>query len=203
MSETRIEWADATWNPITGCSPISEGCANCYAERMSKRLAGRAGYPADNPFGVVLHSEKKLLEPLRWRKPRKIFVCSMGDLFHEDVPEEWIDQVFAVMALAPQHTFMVLTKRPERMQAYLSEAERSMHHEYGLPDDIAEPVIGGFSSLLEQSQLWRSSGWRYIEAQTDHYGRVELAPYWEWHGESKPFSWPLPNVWLGVSAENQ
>ena len=82
---TKIEWATETWNPVTGCTPISEGCANCYAKRMSKRLAGRCGYPADDPFRVTLHPER-LDEPLKWKKPRRVFVCSMGDLFHPDVP---------------------------------------------------------------------------------------------------------------------
>lgn len=110
---TNIEWADETWNPVTGCTPISTGCANCYAARMSKRLAGRFGYPADDPFRVTLHPDR-LGEPLRWRKPRYVFVASMGDLFHEDVPFEYIKLVFSAMAEARRHTFMVLTKRPKR-----------------------------------------------------------------------------------------
>jgi len=115
---TKIEWATETWNPITGCTPISEGCKNCYAKRMAQRLAGRFGYPADDPFRVTLHPDK-LDQPLRWKKPRRVFVCSMGDLFHEDVLEEWIDQVYEVIANTPQHTFQILTKRPERMARYI------------------------------------------------------------------------------------
>ena len=83
---TKIEWSDASWNPITGCSAISAGCQNCYAERMSKRLAGRFGYPAEpNNFDVTFHPDK-LKDPLKWKKPQRVFVCSMSDLFHEDVP---------------------------------------------------------------------------------------------------------------------
>jgi protein gp37 len=124
---TKIEWAEETWNPVTGCTPISEGCRNCYAERMSKRLAGRCGYPSEDPFKVTLHPDK-LDQPLRWKKPRMIFVCSMGDLFHEDVPFDQISQVFDVMcscsfdaicSMEPGHTFMVLTKRPERIKKWL------------------------------------------------------------------------------------
>lgn len=121
---SKIEWLarpgtkPASWNPVSGCSPISEGCKNCYAERMSKRLAGRFGYPADEPFKVTLH-EDRLEQPLHWRKPRTVFVCSMGDLFHEDVPWEWIERVYAVMQQAKQHTFIVLTKRPLRMGEFL------------------------------------------------------------------------------------
>jgi protein gp37 len=115
MTKTKIEWADATWNPVTGCTKVSPGCQNCYAERMAKRLAGRCGYPAEEPFKVTVHPDK-LEEPLKWKMPRRVFVCSMSDLFHEDVSESWIYEIFRVMERCPQHTFMVLTKRPERMR---------------------------------------------------------------------------------------
>jgi len=112
---TKIDWADETWNPITGCTPISAGCRNCYAKRMAQRLAGRFGYPADEPFRVTLHPDK-LNEPLRWRKPRRVFVCSMSDLFHEGVPNNFRAQIFDVMAAAEHHTFQILTKRPENIR---------------------------------------------------------------------------------------
>ena len=115
MAKTRIEWTEYSWNPITGCTPVSEGCQNCYAKRMANRLRGRCGYPADEPFKVTLH-EDRLGEPLRWKKPRRVFVCSMGDLFHEDVPFDFICDVFARMGFERRHTFLVLTKRPERMR---------------------------------------------------------------------------------------
>lgn len=119
MNHTNIEWADATWNPVTGCTPVSEGCQNCYAKRMAQRLRGRRGYPKDEPFRVTLH-EDRLKEPLRWRRPRWVLVCSMGDLFHEDVSEIEILKIFAIMADTPQHTYMVLTKSPERMKEILT-----------------------------------------------------------------------------------
>ena len=122
---TKIEWCKntdgtmgETWNPVTGCSPISAGCAHCYAKRMATRLAGRCGYPADNPFRVTLHPER-FDQPLKWAKPRRIFVCSMGDLFHPDVPANAITYLFEVMAYHKRHTFIVLTKRPERMASVL------------------------------------------------------------------------------------
>jgi len=121
---TKIEWCEETYNPISGCTPISEGCANCYARRMAHRLKGRYGYPEDDPFRVTFHPDR-LDQPLKWKKPRMIFVCSMGDLFHEDVKFEWVDEVFAIIALASQHTFMVLTKRPERMREYIASPEVS------------------------------------------------------------------------------
>lgn len=129
MNQTSIEWAEKTWNPTTGCTPVSEGCANCYARRMAQRLRGRYGYPADEPFKVTLHPEK-LEEPLKLRKPSRIFVCSMSDLFHEDVPFEFIDQVFGVMAMARKHTFMVLTKRPQRLLEYARSRTRETGEGY-------------------------------------------------------------------------
>ncbi len=130
---TGIAWTDATWNPVTGCSKVSPGCAHCYAETLSKRF-GRS-------FEVTLHPER-LDEPLHWRKPRRVFVCSMADLFHEEVPEEFIHRVWLIMDAAKEHTFQVLTKRPERMREVLE---------------------------------WSCLGGR---------------------------KWVLPNVWLGVSIEN-
>lgn len=148
--KSAIEWTDATWNPVTGCSKVSPGCAHCYAAALAPRLArmGQRGYtelpwtPENAAVNVMLHVDR-LAMPLRWTRPRRIFVNSMSDLFHELVPDEFIDQVFAVMAMAQQHTFQVLTKRPERMRAW-------------------------------------AQGWE-----------DETAP------------WPLPNVWLGTSVENQ
>jgi protein gp37 len=126
---TKIEWADATWNPITGCSVLSPGCTNCYAMKLSgtrmKHHPSRAGLTIETKAGPVWNGEVRfneqwLTQPLRWTKPRMIFVCAHADLFHESVPDEWIDRVFAVMALAPQHIFQVLTKRSARMRKYLA-----------------------------------------------------------------------------------
>lgn len=143
---TKIQWADETWNPITGCSKISDGCKNCYAERMAKRLAGRFGYPADEPFRPTLHPDR-LNDPRKWKKHRRVFVCSMSDLFHEEVPNEWRIKVFNAMAtdifLPCKHTYLILTKRPENMKRF-----------FDLNTKVGDPV-------------------------------------------------PWPNVWLGVTAENQ
>jgi protein gp37 len=170
VSKTKIEWCDAVWNPVTGCTKVSAGCHNCYAERMSKRLAGRAGYPAENPFAVTLHPDR-LDQPLRWTKPRRIFVCSMGDLFHEDVDDEDRDEIFAVMAYAAEHQFQVLTKRPGRMREYLTTSSNP-------------------SELRDRAACIRETIHSDIMGQPDtHY--------------PPPLPWPLPNVWLGVTAENQ
>lgn len=120
MAKSKIEWTDKVWNPVTGCTKIGEGCRNCYAERMSKRLKGRCGYPSDDPFKVTMHPER-LKQPINWNKPSKIFVCSMGDLFHPDVPDDFIDKVFIIMKICKDHTFFVLTKRPDRMADYINK----------------------------------------------------------------------------------
>lgn len=111
---THIEWTDATWNPVRGCTKISPGCKHCYAETFAERFRGVAGHPFEQGFDLRLVPEK-LQEPLRWREPRRVFVNSMSDLFHEDVPAEFIRRTFGVMASARRHTFQILTKRSERL----------------------------------------------------------------------------------------
>lgn len=111
---TAIEWTDATWNPVTGCTKISPGCKHCYAERLAVRLKAMGNPRYTNAFDVTLHADQLEL-PLRWRRPRRIFVNSMSDLFHADVPDDYVARVFDVMARAPQHVFQILTKRSERL----------------------------------------------------------------------------------------
>ncbi|MDO2978323.1 DUF5131 family protein [Mycobacteroides abscessus] len=163
--KTRIEWSDATWSPVTGCTRVSDGCLNCYIERSTPiRVAGRKfdGEGIGASLAVQLHPNR-LDWPLRKRDGKKIFVCSQADLFHDDVPDEYIARVFAVMALAPQHTFQVLTKRHGRMRSLLSShAFWGRVGAAGLDRDVWLPQSG---VSLDQ-----------------HY---------------------LPNVWLGVSAEDQ
>lgn len=169
MSEnSKIEWTDATWNIITGCDVTSPGCKNCYAMKLAgtrlRNHPSRAGLTQATPAGPVWNgavrfNDEWLDQPFRWRSPRMIFVCAHGDLFHEAVPDEWIDRVFAVMARTREHTFQVLTKRADRMLEYFSHKSR---HGYVL---AAAADIG-----------WAGMDW---------------------------CPWPLPNVWLGVSAEDQ
>jgi len=169
---TKIEWTDATWNPITGCSVVSPGCTNCYAMKLAgtrlQHHPSRTGLTKDTKAGPVWTGEVRfneqwLDEPLRWKRPRMIFVCAHGDLFAEGVPDEWIDKIFAVMALAPQHIFQVLTKRPERMREYLTGGRRGGH-------------------LL-------------VAAQLQFKFPIPSPAPWP--------HMPLPNVWLGVSVEDQ
>lgn len=190
---SKIEWTDATWNPITGCSVVSPGCTNCYAMKLAgtrlKHHPTRAGLTIDSKAGPVWNgqvrfNESMLLDPLRWKRPRMIFVCAHGDLFAENVPDEWIDQVFAVMALAPQHTFQVLTKRPERMRAYLTRAAGDGRQD--VRNHLAWDVTAKVMNLLYPE--WKSEG-----IDGPHRSRVIGA-----------FAvWPMPNVWLGISAEDQ
>ena len=114
MQRSQIEWTEATWNPVTGCTQVSPGCANCYAMRFAERFRGVPGHPYERGFDLQLRPER-LNQPLRWRKPRTIFVNSMSDLFHPGVPDAYIQRVFAVMQEASQHRFQVLTKRSERL----------------------------------------------------------------------------------------
>lgn len=113
-----IEWTDATWNPVTGCTKITAGCDNCYAERFAERFRGVAGHPFEQGFDLTLRPER-LSQPLAWRRPRMIFVNSMSDLFHKAVPATFIDQVFETMEAADHHVYQVLTKRSPLMRRYL------------------------------------------------------------------------------------
>jgi protein gp37 len=117
---TQIEWTDATWNPVTGCSKITAGCDNCYAERFSERFRDVPDHPFENGFDLTLRPAR-LNQPLSWRSPRRIFVNSMSDLFHKEVPRPFIDQVFDTMEKANWHTFQVLTKRSSLLARYLNQ----------------------------------------------------------------------------------
>lgn len=190
--KSAIEWTDATWNPIVGCSLVSPACTNCYAMAMAARLEhmaklASARRPYKQTCGTSHYAgttkivngkpvwtgklaqapESVLLKPLTWKKPRRIFVNSMSDLFHESVPDEWLDRIFAVMALAPQHTFQVLTKRPKRMREYF-ETRREGDPWAEAADEISD-LLGMADSVtvLEPKDI------------------------------------PLPNVWLGCTVEDQ
>jgi protein gp37 len=136
MATTKIEWATDVWNPVTGCTKVSPGCDHCYAETFAERWRGTPGHPYEQGFDLTLRRER-LTQPLRWRKPRRVFVNSMSDLFHDGISDGYIAKVFAVMALSPQHTFQVLTKRHGRMRSLLSSTSfhRLVEH--------AAPYYGG------------------------------------------------------------
>lgn len=174
-AKNSIEWTDVSWNPVRGCSLVSEGCRNCYAMKQAHRFNG-PGHPYEGltemgPNGPRWNGKITLIhdaleQPLHWKKPRRIFVNSMSDLFHEDVPDEFIDKVFAVMALCRQHTFQILTKRPVRMRSYLHDS--------------------GYRAEMVGIDAEHRSGLDRFEGP-----------------ERQRWPFPLPNVWLGVSVENQ
>ncbi|HQS14963.1 phage Gp37/Gp68 family protein [Reyranella sp.] len=184
MGDTSIEWTDKVWNPVAGCSIVSPGCTNCYAMKMAHRIEGMNGTAGHAPHYAGLTMKTKagavwtgkvatapdsiLMAPLRWRKPARVFVNSMSDLFHEGVADETIDRILAVMALCPQHTFQVLTKRAKRMREYFAHPLR------------LATINGATWSLLG----------------TPLGSKIE-------HGGNWQTKLPLPNVWLGVSTEDQ
>ena len=198
---SKIEWTDRTWQPVVGCTPTSPGCAHCYAARMATRQVGIAatkrakgkdpGGSADYECtaeggrwtGRVCTLPRRLSEPLHWSRPCQVFVCSMGDLFHEDVPDAYIAAVFGVMAACPQHTFQVLTKRAERMAEWFARQIEGWHYE-----DMPDPPPHG-----------------WLDTKPIHW--QEYAANWGVMDWPEPLQtsvpWPLPNVWLGVSAEDQ
>jgi protein gp37 len=190
MSEnSKIEWTDTTWNPVRGCTKISPGCKNCYAEAFAERWRGVPGHPYEQGFDLRLVPEK-LGEPLRWRKPRRVFVNSMSDLFHEGVPFEFIAAVFGIMAATPRHTYQVLTKRPERMRQFFAWADvhgAGYMDEHGFPSALLacvwESVSGDAWGDVDQPVVVAE----WVIPTPDVFGRM----------------WPLPNVWLGVSVENR
>ena len=136
MKTTKIEWTDKTWNPITGCTKISAGCANCYAEIMSKRLQAMKQDKYKNGFILAIHNNV-LDEPIKWKKPHTIFVCSMSDLFHENVPFSFIDKVVETIKSTPQHNYQILTKRANRMAEYFSDKNIPKNAWLGVTVDIA------------------------------------------------------------------
>ena len=147
---TKIEWTDATWNPVTGCTKISEGCANCYAARMAKRLQAMGQKKYRNGFEVTCHPHA-LEEPLHWKKPRNIFVCSMSDLFHEAVPFEFVRRVFQIIDKCQQHTFQILTKRPERMLEFYNTSIDGIS--WHLPRQAYTPLSNLWLGVTAENQI--------------------------------------------------
>ena len=193
---TSIEWTDATWNPVTGCTKITRGCNNCYAERFSERFRGVPGHPFAAGFDLTLRPER-LDQPLKWTRPRMIFVNSMSDLFHKRVPLPFIDQVFDVMEAAKWHVFQVLTKRSSLMRDHL---RRRYGRERG-PTHIWCGVSVEDSQAKARIEHLRSTpaGVRFIsiEPLIDAVGPVDLAGI-DWviaGGESGPGARPIHLEW--------
>lgn len=219
MSNTTssIEWTDATWNPLVGCSRVSQGCVHCYAETMAARIANaaqaalRAGkeltdiqkayrevvmWERGGKFAADEHDKalpkwnneirlvpSVLTDPLRWKQPRRVFVNSMTDLFHEKVPFDYVDKVFAIMALTPQHTYQVLTKRPERMAEYFDAGSFDLWNRWRYEMDPNR------RPMPPAAQAYGTKEWTRIMFRGEH--------------DPARFPFPLSNVWLGTSVEDQ
>ena len=195
---SRIEWTDATWNPIRGCTKISPGCVHCYAETFAERFRGVPGHPYEQGFDLRLVPQK-LADPLRWRRPKMVFVNSMSDLFHQDVPEEYIQEVVRIMLLADWHTYQVLTKRSERMKQLL---QTSLKHVACLPQ-----IWWGVSVENRRDGLPRIADLRATPVQTrflsvepllEDLGPFDLAGI-HWvivGGESGPGARPMNIEWV-------
>jgi protein gp37 len=195
-SSTEIEWTDATWNPVTGCTKITAGCDNCYAERFSERFRGVPGHPFSNGFDLTLRPER-LEQPLHWKKPRRIFVNSMSDLFHKDIPRTFIDQVFDTMEAANWHTYQVLTKRSSLLNRYL----RARYRENIAPSHIWLGVsIEDKKNLARLRHLREASAsvkFLSFEPLLGPIGDVDLKGI-NWvivGGESGPKARPMEEAW--------
>ena len=185
--KTKIEWTDATWNPVIGCTKVSAGCKLCYwmPAHDRRHAAWQAGRWPDaprqyhQPSSVVQMMGERIDQPLRWQRPRRVFVNSLSDLFNEEIPAAFIADVFATMALAARHTFQVLTKRPERMRAWVAGEGR-------------REVVLAMRRKIDPAR----NGWAHFSP-----GTVRHACWIDSWAEKA--AWPLPNVWLGTSVEDQ
>ncbi|MCP5047390.1 MAG: phage Gp37/Gp68 family protein [bacterium] len=193
MAKSSIEWTEATWNPVTGCTKISAGCKHCYAERMSKRLQAMGAVRYKNAFELTLHPHV-LKEPYSWRKSRTVFVNSMSDLFHKDIPLEFIQEIFKVMNDNPRHTFQVLTKRAHLLQQYNKELTWS--------DNIWMGVTVENSKNLDRIDLLRETDavvkFLSIEPLIGPIDRINLNQI-DWvvvGGESGPGARPMKEEWV-------
>jgi protein gp37 len=193
---TQIEWTDATWNPVTGCSKITAGCDNCYAERFSERFRGVPGHPFENGFDLTIRPAR-LTQPLVWKTPRRIFVNSMSDLFHKEVPRPFIDRVFDTMEKADWHTFQVLTKRSSLLTRYLAKRYPTglapAHIWLGVSVEDAKNAV-----RVKHLQAARASvKFVSFEPLIGPVGKVDLTGI-DWAivgGESGPKSRPMAEAW--------
>ena len=195
---TKIEWTDATWNPVRGCSKISPGCRHCYAERFAERFRGVDGHPFEQGFDLRLVPEK-LADPLRWKAPKMIFVNSMSDLFHTRVPQSYISKVASVMLLARWHTYQVLTKRSERLRELLSgplrQAAEEAHIWWGVS---VENRKHGFPRIADLQAAPAAIRFLSIEPLIEDLGALQLDGI-SWvivGGESGPGARPMREEWV-------
>ena len=193
MPQTKIEWTDKTWNPITGCSKKSTGCLHCYAEIMSRRLKAMGQKKYKNGFDVTLHPTC-LKEPLSWKGSHNIFVCSMSDIFHEDVPFDFVDKMFEVIKKTPQHRYQILTKRAERMNEYFSTRQIPSNVWLGVTVE-AKSTIPRIDCLRNQKV---SVKFLSCEPLVEDLGKIDLSGI-DWvivGGESGIQARPMKEEWV-------
>ncbi len=200
MSQSRIEWTDSTWNPVTGCTKASSGCLHCYAEAMTRRLKAMGVAKYANGFEVTVH-EESLSEPLKWRKPRNIFVCSMSDLFHKDVPFEFVDDVINTIVKTPQHRYQILTKRAERMAEYFSTRQVPENVWLGVTVDVVQS-----KSRIDYLRKIEGAGIKFLSCEPllEDLGELNLKGI-DWvivGGESGNQARPMKREWA-VSIKQQ
>lgn len=197
-ASSKIEWTDATWNPVRGCTKVSPGCKHCYAETFAERFRGVPGHPFEFGFDLRLVPEK-LGDPIRWSKPKKIFVNSMSDLFHEDVPDSFIEKVCRVMIAANWHTYQILTKRADRMaellQGKLREAATASHIWWGVSVENRKHGLPRIDKLRNADA---SMAFLSVEPLIEDLGQFNLSGI-DWvivGGESGPGARPLDKKWV-------
>ena len=193
MRTTKIEWTDRTWNPVTGCTKLSTGCAHCYAEIMANRLRAMGVNKYDNGFAITLH-EKVLSEPLKWKSPHTIFVCSMADLFHEAVPFSFIDKVMDTIRKTEHHRYQILTKRANRMAEYFSQSIAPENVWLGVTVEAASEK----SRIDSLRELQASIRFLSCEPLIEDLGRIDLIGI-DWlivGGESGVQARPMKPEWV-------
>ncbi len=198
MGKTKIEWTDESWNCIRGCSRVSQGCVHCYAERQAARFDG-PGQPYEGLLrvvgnqrqwnGKIMVVEKHMADPLRWQRPRMVFVNSMSDLFHENLDFRDLAAIYGIMALSPRHTFQILTKRPKRAAEFFAWLGAMKGHDMHTGESYIAPTNPLMGCIMQADRMLRN--------ETKSVRKTFMANY------QGSLSWPPKNVWLGVSVEDQ
>lgn len=201
--KSSIEWTDATWNPVTGCTKITAGCDNCYAARFSERFRGVPGHPFESGFDLTLRPDR-LIQPLSWKRPRMIFVNSMSDLFHKDVPKDYIAKVFDTMELADWHIYQVLTKRSSLLRNFLNARYRTQPAPRHMWFGVSVEDAGGSARIAHLRSTNASIRFLSVEPLIGPVGKLDLKGI-SWvivGGESGPGARPIDPRWV-VDIRNQ
>jgi protein gp37 len=201
--KSTIEWTDATWNPVTGCTKISRGCDHCYAARFSERFRGVAGHPFETGFDLTLRPQR-LLQPFEWKRPRMIFVNSMSDLFHKDIPNEYIGRVFDTMERADWHNYQVLTKRSSLLQKFVNSRYASRRAPAHIWLGVSVENEKATSRIAHLQKANATIRFLSIEPLIERIGKLDLTGI-AWvivGGESGPGARPIDPRWV-VDIQNQ